>query len=342
MKKLLLLVAIAFTLNSYAQKGKDTVYQNKTYIFTYNAAITPCDALGKPDDSNGANTFYTPKAAFRSYLFTVENVDTATGDLIIRFHIFKKTSYPELAKFPEISSKDQADNVKYTEWKQKYNEWLQKCIDDSARVDKENENFYQYNVKYFDKSGKKIKDEALSNKNTKFFRLKKRDFDNSCKEHVPVKLWPKWDFTYGPLTVPFKIRNFFNSGSLAFTPNLSLGGAIYGQYKITKDLSIGGVAGISVSSITLDSVSTKGVVKTSSTGNTRPSLTMTAQILIAYKSINVIAGVGFDFIDIASPIERSWIYQGKPWFGLGIGVNLFNGGSTAPKAPSSGQIIPKK
>ena len=332
MKKLLLLIAIAVTLNSFAQKGKDTIYQNKTYIFTYNAAITACDALGKPDDSNGANTFYTPKAAYKSYLFTVENVDTDSGDLIIRFHIFKKTGYPKLSK---LSSADKADNVKYTEW-------MRKCIDDSAKVDKENENFYQYNVKYFDKSGKKIKDEALSNKNTKFFRLKKRDFDNSCKEHVPVKLWPKWDFTYGPLTVPFKIRNFFNSGSLAFTPNLSLGGAIYGQYKITKDFSIGGVAGISVSSITLDSVSTKGVVKTSNTGNTRPSLTMTAQILLAYKSINVIAGVGFDFIDIASPIEHSWIYQGKPWFGLGIGVNLFNGGSTAPKAPSSGQIIPKK
>ncbi|HXD94703.1 MAG TPA: hypothetical protein VNX01_15965 [Bacteroidia bacterium] len=337
MKKLLLLFVMAFTLSSFAQKGKDTAYINKTYIFTYNAPIAACDALGTPITdgymkSNGITDFYVPKTAYKSYLFTVENVDTATGDLIIRFHIFKKTDYP---KPSNLSSTDKADNIKYTEWRQK-------CKEDSAKVDKENVKFYQYNVWFSNTSSKKIKDEAQSDANTKFFRLKKRDFDNSCRVNVPAKKLPKWDFTYGPLTVPFKIRNFFNSGSLAFTPNLSLGGAIYGQRKITPNFSVGGVAGISVSSITLDSVSTKGAVKTSSTGNTRPSLTMTAQILIAYKNINVIAGVGFDFIDIASPIERSWIYQGKPWFGLGIGVNLFNGGSTAPQAPSSGQIVPKK
>jgi hypothetical protein len=62
--------------------------------------------------------------------------------------------------------------------------------------------------------------------------------------------------------------------------------------------------------------------------------------MISYKNINFIIGGGADFIskttDIATPTnpEAGWIYNGKPWLGIGFGISLFNNNSNSKATPT--------
>ncbi len=142
---------------------------------------------------------------------------------------------------------------------------------------------------------------------------------------------------YGTLIEPFKFR----SNPSIFTTNLSLGAIIGFQKSFPRgsNYNYGLYAGLSLSSITLDSFSTKGTVLVNSD---RPALTPSINFLIGYKSINVTVGIGWDIINQTSPIEKSWVYQGKPWIGLGIGLKLFtpNSANTTP-APAAGSTQTK-
>lgn len=239
------------------------------------------------------NETNSPKIAYKGSTFTVED---EIGDvLVIKFGVW---------------------NLPKQRNKQYYSEQLSK---------RSNYNF---------KNNPELSFKKHSFESIRYFRITKEEFNNSCTQYVPKievsQFWKRIDFTFGTLTIPFKIRSLDKPNKLVFTPNLSIGGAIYSQYKVSEDFSFGFVGGISVSSITLDSASTEGVVKVNHSGNSRPSLTFTGQFLAAYKTINLTVGLGWDYINIATNIERSWIYQGKPWLGIGIGVSLFNEG-TAPE-----------
>ena len=129
---------------------------------------------------------------------------------------------------------------------------------------------------------------------------------------------PKWTVSLGTLTNPFKLRP--TKGQ--FTSNLNLGTAIFAQYKLSENWSGGGILGISLTSVTLDSASTTGHVLTTSE---RPAITPSLSFLIAYKNVNFTLGVGIDYINTTTDIEKSWIFNKKPWIGFGIGISLFNG-----------------
>ena len=165
------------------------------------------------------------------------------------------------------------------------------------------------------------KDKSTAIKTEKFFLLEKRVFDRSCSEYT---IQQKWDITFGTLTTPFKFRY----DPFLFTSNLNLGTSISFQRRFYTNWSWGIVGGLSLSSVTLDSFSTKGYVKTSTE---RPAVTPSLSLMIGYKNVNVTLGVGWDFINKTSTVEQSWLYHGKRWIGLGIGVNLFNSTSSAPQ-----------
>lgn len=152
-----------------------------------------------------------------------------------------------------------------------------------------------------------------------FFLLTKAIFDASCSEH---QLVPAWDINFGSMTTPFKFR----SHPFLFTTNLNLGTSVAFQKKFEKSWSWGIIGGLSLSSVSLDSFSTKGIVKNVTE---RPAVTPSFHGMIGYKNINITIGLGWDFINRTSSIEEIWIYHGKRWIGIGIGVSLFNANSNA-------------
>jgi hypothetical protein len=161
--------------------------------------------------------------------------------------------------------------------------------------------------------------------NGKYFLLPKTDFTASCSDNIDAS---KWGLNYGVLAIPFKFR----PTKTLFTNNLNLGSSIYLQYQNNKNWSNGFVLGISLSSVTLDSLSTKGTIKTNSD---RPAFTPSLSYVVSFKNISFTAGLGLDVINKTSVTEKSWIFNGKPWIGFGIGINLFssnNNGTTTTKS----------
>jgi hypothetical protein len=173
---------------------------------------------------------------------------------------------------------------------------------------------------------KGIRSKSGTDDNVQFFLLAKADFDAYCAQYVKT---PNWTLTFGSSTTPFKFRNHPS----LFTTNLNLGANISLQRKVGPDFTVGVIGGISLSSITLDSFSTNGTV-TASTD--RPAVTPTADLILGYKNINLIVGLGWDIVNRTTSLEKSWIYNGKQWIGFGIGFSLFNPSTPASTPAKSG------
>jgi len=148
----------------------------------------------------------------------------------------------------------------------------------------------------------------------RYFLLTKGIFDKSCAEYIYT---PTWDINFGTLTTPFRFRN---KPSL-YTNNVSLGATIAVTKKIYKNFSVGAVPGISLTKVELDKFSTNGAVDDKTE---RPALTPSFSLLFGFKSVNVTVGIGWDIVNKISDVEKSWLYNGKRWFGIGIGINLFS------------------
>jgi hypothetical protein len=158
---------------------------------------------------------------------------------------------------------------------------------------------------------------SKKSRDTIFFALPISTLTSTCSIYTP-----KSSFNFGSVTTPFKYR--FNPGQ--FTSNLSLGAQVYYQRTFSKDYSWGIMAGVSLTSVTLDSFSTKGVVTTSTD---RPALTPSIGAMLGYKNINILVSLGLDHINKTSTIEESWVYNNKVWLGFGIGISLFTASSNS-------------
>lgn len=210
--------------------------------------------------------------------------------------------------------------IKFLNWKE-----------NSKNYDKINQ--YNYTLEKEEKSvtnsdGTTRVQTALSKvENTeKFFLISKTTFDNYCSEY---KQEPNWSLSLGSLSTPFKLR--FNP--FLFTTNLNLGTTLAYRYNWKNGFNVGGTLGISLSSVTLDSLSTNGKV---SSITERPTFTPTLGFMVGYKNINLTVNGGVDLINRISNVEHSWIYHGKPWIGIGLGISLFkidNTGSVPNKQP---------
>jgi hypothetical protein len=149
--------------------------------------------------------------------------------------------------------------------------------------------------------------------NAKYFVISQTDFSSVCSQYISPRAT---SITFGTFTTPFKFRP---TKSL-FASDLTLGTVAYFNLKLNDNLSYGLATGISLTSVTLDSLSTNGKVKTTSD---RPALTPSESLVVTYKGISFTIGTGIDYINKTSEAESSWIFNGKPWIGFGIGVNLF-------------------
>lgn len=147
-----------------------------------------------------------------------------------------------------------------------------------------------------------------------FFLIPLTEFAAKCSEY---HYDPRWDIAFGTVTNPFKFRK----GPAQFTQNLNLGAAVAYVRKFQYDFSVGVMGGLSLSSVTLDKYSTRDFVQENTE---RPAFTPSAHIVLGYKKVNLLLGVGWDIINKTTDVEKSWVYNGKPWLGIGLGISLFN------------------
>ncbi len=297
-------------------------FRGKSYVFQKAIRIVECNEVG--EIIKNAIQPIAPKGI----TFTVQGT-TKNGDLIISFWIWslKKPVQENVNSLKQVvftaKSIDSLNDEKKEEGAFKQRDIL---------IKRETFNFKAYSYKqYVPSSIDSVND------NRRYFLLGKDILTNYCAEYKEVK---KWQINYGTLVTTFKLR--FNKFS--FSNNLSVGGAVYYQRKKDSVWSWGGIGALSLSSVTLDAASTNlHTTPLLTTSTTRPAFSPSIHGVLTYKNINFTLGVGWDILskptDIATATnpEAGWIYNGKPWLGIGLGFNLFNNSATKATANTPGQ-----
>ncbi|MGB5943270.1 MAG: hypothetical protein WBG71_10340 [Leeuwenhoekiella sp.] len=168
-----------------------------------------------------------------------------------------------------------------------------------------------------------IKDTLRGSKDIAIFSMTKENFG-----HYTKKMYARLrGFEYGTYTVPIRLRS--NDNNFEFDANLSLGANIISRISLNRyskysyvDFSFG----VSLSKINLDpSNSLLGVENTdfAEIEKLSPSaITFSTGILLNLaKNVNFGAYVGWDYLSSADQ-KADWIYNKKPWLGIGINVLL--------------------
>lgn len=134
-----------------------------------------------------------------------------------------------------------------------------------------------------------------------------------------------FDFTYGALTLPLKIR-FGNGGNTysAFEENLNLGLTAGLKYTIpgTKEQSINLLGLIGLTSANLDSVAFKNPKFYSSKITSTKAVSLGIGLMYQYSNFQVGLFGGIDHI--SGELGRQWRHQDRLWMGVAIGVALYS------------------
>jgi hypothetical protein len=362
MKKITLKLSLVLflclgALNSFSQidTSKTTIansYSGKTYIFNQNFDITESKPNGN-DLTSPAKTA-TALQGTRCYVTSVKTMANNKKYVVIKFYIWTmKISKSEETVFKNLlESKDARKKYLETPPTSNASDSLFSLEKRKASIvdillKRQTFNFLDY--AYMDYVPLTV---GTTVDNVRYFRMLETDFNSCCIEYKKTQ---NWDINFGVLTTPFKLRVF---GKFAFTNNVSIGTSIYIQKKLSTDWSWGLVGGLSLTSVTLDASSTNiypdgttsdNVTTTNktpiTTSSTRPAFTPSVSALITYKNISLTLGVGADYINKPTAIatnanpEAGWIYNGRPWIGIGFGVSLFNNSkpvtTTTPDATQS-------
>lgn len=255
----------------------------KVYIFNQNDTVVNSTALGQK--------IGPPIVAYKGTRFTIEHIDSLNGNLTIKFLPFKALIQNNANSTQRYTPASLASRAQYN------------FLTDPLTISGISPRAAR--AAELDPSG-----------NTRYFEITNSQASVSISSYADTVA--RWTVSLGALTTPFKLR----PSKGLFTSNLNLGTAVSIQYQASVNWAIGGIIGLSLSSVTLDSASTGGLL---STPSERPAITPSFSALVSYKNINFTLGVGIDYINTETNIEKAWIFNKKPWIGFGIGLSLFNG-----------------
>lgn len=149
----------------------------------------------------------------------------------------------------------------------------------------------------------------------RFFLITKHQLEKAA---VPLtsRLVP----VFGAMVLPFKYRP--QTGVV--TKDLGIGAIGGVQFRSNKASSVSLMFGATISSITVDSMSTEGsVIEPTEQG----ALSLPVGILFQWETLQVALLTGWDLM--IDDNKDKWCYQGKQWFSLGVGVALFSSGGSA-------------
>lgn len=164
-----------------------------------------------------------------------------------------------------------------------------------------------------------------SKSDLRYFLLSKTYFNSP---RVVPRYTMKASFTAGTVVIPVKIR----SKPFDFSTDVTLGptaGVRWGISPYTNTNFFSAMLGFGVTHISLDSLSTQGVTKSAAD---RPALTLSLGGVFEFSGAQVGFFMGWD--RISQNQEERWIYQGKPWFSIGLGYAIIsrNADQSAGKA----------
>jgi hypothetical protein len=136
---------------------------------------------------------------------------------------------------------------------------------------------------------------------------------------------------FGILTLPIKLRGKAGSAGFDFTNDAAFGAT--GGWKVRlspySQRSLSLVVGIGLSSIALTKENTNAKV---TDAISRPAFTALGGVVLDLDKFQLGVFAGQD--RISQPQTTDWAYQGKTWFGLGIGLRIF-GSETAKPSTSN-------
>ena len=167
-----------------------------------------------------------------------------------------------------------------------------------------------------------------------YYLITKAIFEKNTQEYKEPD--PKFSFSGGVLTVPIKIRpagddvdengdkvrpfDFGGDINIGLTAGLRL------RLDKSKKTFLTATAGINITAVSIDENSVRGGAVTSKTN--AASLTPVTGIIFEYNEFQLMGAIGWD--RLAGETGENWVYQGKPWFGVGLGYKIFNTSNNTP------------
>lgn len=155
----------------------------------------------------------------------------------------------------------------------------------------------------------------------RYFLIEKNDLLLNGIVYHPI---PKFEFVFGTITYLARIRPSVKGISSTWSTDLNLGIAYGVRRNFNKNWGLAALGGLSISKIKIDSLSTSPSIKRTIE---KVSLSPTLNILGNYKKFFVGVGIGFDWINLDSEESAKWLYNRKPFYAIGIGINLFSAGN---------------
>lgn len=150
----------------------------------------------------------------------------------------------------------------------------------------------------------------------KYFKITKAQLDYKS---IPANT-QQFAFTLGSVLTPLKLRFTPFDFSKDFTIGSTFG------IKYTKSdlasVSFSGLVGLGVSSVSLDSFSTRG--KTKSRQETL-AFTPSLGVMLEFGNAQIGLFTGIDMLSSTNPLFENYIYLNKPWISLGFGYSIFTG-----------------
>jgi hypothetical protein len=179
--------------------------------------------------------------------------------------------------------------------------------------------------------------------NDTFYRNVSRDGNQSIKKYFLLKkdIFKDADivekvigngFTFGSLTVPIKVR-FRQKPDLYsdFEGNINLGFAAGFRFGAkNKGLVQNIIGGINLTQVPLDGVNTNNYLDQNKKIN-GSGVSFYLSYLAEIKGFQFGTFLGKDYL--GKEIGSKWIYNNKTWFGIGIGLNIFNNENKSNKQP---------
>ncbi len=157
--------------------------------------------------------------------------------------------------------------------------------------------------------------------NYRKFLILPKDLDAKCALYYTKK----WDFSYGALTLPLKVR-FGNSRNTfsSYEENLNLGLTAGAKVRLpsTKNQVINFLVLIGVASVNLDSLSVRDRSLYNSANPTAKAVSFGLGVVYQYEAFQI--GLLGRMDHISGLLGRAWTQQDRPWLGIGIGLALFN------------------
>ncbi len=150
----------------------------------------------------------------------------------------------------------------------------------------------------------------------KYFLVDNKEFEAKTIPYYALSWVPA--LTAGAVLLPIKMR--FNG--FDFSKDITLGSVVGAKWRVShydeNYLSV--LAGFGITSVTLDSSSTKGKI---SAVSDRPALTPSFGVVFEFSNnIQVGAFVGADYLSAKE--NTNWIYDKMTWLSIGLGYNILS------------------